>query len=68
MTYTYKEHQRNVIVGVVAGMLSGVFFAMFYMWQNKGIWTWIVPIFILVFYGVIITPITWWLLKDKRKK
>jgi len=67
MTHTYMEHQRNVLVGIIAGLLAGVFFSIFETWKDK---EWYlasgIPLFALCFYFILITPYN--LVFDERKK
>ncbi|MDD5191985.1 MAG: hypothetical protein PHH54_06785 [Candidatus Nanoarchaeia archaeon] len=68
MKYTFNEHQKNILIGVVAGLLSGIFFSVFEVFKDKGIWAWLVPLFVVLFYYVIVTLVTYPIAKYFSKK
>ena len=68
MVYTLKEHIRNIVIGTIAGLLSGGFWIVYDFWKDQGKWAFWVPLFMVVFYAILIIPVTWILLRDRPTK
>lgn len=60
MVYTRKEHSRNVLTGLVSGLIAGIFIAVVSETQN-----WWIAIFLTSIYAIIGYWVSWWLVKAR---
>ena len=66
MTYTYREHIRNIVIGTLAGLLSGGFWIVYDQWKDKGELAFLVPLFLIIIYAILIIPISWVILRERK--
>lgn len=71
MVYTIYKHLQNILIGCVSGLLVGVFFGVYTLWEkipNSGIWVILVPTFVTLVYFIVILCPTYWACKHFDRK